>query len=140
MASAAFVDSNVLVYFVDRDEPSKRTVARRFLAAEARNLVISTQVLSEFYWITTRKLPRPLSEEVAARLVTRWSRLRTLAVDAKLVRAAIAIGRQAQIAYWDALILAAAQASGCERVLTEDLQDGATIAGVQIENPFRGID
>jgi predicted nucleic acid-binding protein len=41
-----------------------------------------------------------------------------------------------KISFWDALILQAARQSGCVQVLTEDLQDGATIAGVRVVNPF----
>ena len=36
-----------------------------------------------------------------------------------------------------ALIVVAAARSGAERILSEDLQHGRTIAGVHIENPFR---
>jgi predicted nucleic acid-binding protein len=37
---------------------------------------------------------------------------------------------------WGALILKAASAAGCRRLLTEDLQHGRSIDGVRIENPF----
>jgi len=37
----------------------------------------------------------------------------------------------------DALIVAAAATAGCRYLLTEDLQDGQTIAGIQTLNPFR---
>ena len=43
------------------------------------------------------------------------------------------------ISFYDALIVQAAAASGCVRVLSEDMQDGAVIAGVRIENPFKPI-
>ena len=41
------------------------------------------------------------------------------------------------ISFYDALIVQAAAASGCQQVLTEDMRHGATIAGVRIENPFK---
>jgi predicted nucleic acid-binding protein len=44
---------------------------------------------------------------------------------------------EARISYWDGLIVAAARRGGCETLLTEDLSDGAIIAGVRVENPFR---
>ena len=63
-----------------------------------------------------------------------------IAIDADLVRDAIAMSRDAQLSYWDGLILAAARLAACDVLLTEDLQSGATIAGVRIENPFhRGL-
>jgi predicted nucleic acid-binding protein len=42
-----------------------------------------------------------------------------------------------RIAYWDAAILEAARALGCELVLSEDLTDGQDYAGVRVENLFR---
>jgi predicted nucleic acid-binding protein len=42
----------------------------------------------------------------------------------------------ASIAIDSALIVQAAALSGCQRLLTEDMQHGAVIRGVRIENPF----
>jgi predicted nucleic acid-binding protein len=53
------VDTNVLVYAVDESEPVKREIARRTLASgDYGELVLSSQVLSEFYVTVTRKLAR----------------------------------------------------------------------------------
>ena len=41
-----------------------------------------------------------------------------------------------QFALWDAIMLAAAAASGCRWSLSEDMQDGFTWRGVTIRNPF----
>ncbi len=43
-----------------------------------------------------------------------------------------------RISYWDAAILEASRALGCDVVLSEDLSDGEDYAGVRVENPFRG--
>jgi predicted nucleic acid-binding protein len=42
-----------------------------------------------------------------------------------------------KFALWDAIMLAAAAASGCRVFLSEDMQDGFTWRGVTIRNPFR---
>jgi predicted nucleic acid-binding protein len=55
-----FVDTNVLVYAFDDDAPDKRKTARRLLDDKADQLVLSAQVLGEFYVTVTRKLARPL--------------------------------------------------------------------------------
>jgi predicted nucleic acid-binding protein len=136
VAETAFVDTNVLVYLVDRSEPDKRRRAAELLASEAGALVLSAQVLSEFYAVVTRKLADPLSEEVASRLVERFSHLRTVSIDAPLVRSAIAISREAGLSYWDGLIVAGAKVGGCTRLLTEDLSAESVVAGVRVENPF----
>lgn len=132
----SFVDTNILVYAVDRSEPRKSTIAAALLEERAAELVLSAQVLSEFYAVSTRRLPIPLSEEAAAALVEELARLPTVAVDLNLVRDGIRWSREAQLSYWDGLILAAARRGGCHTLLTEDLSHGATIAGVRIENPF----
>jgi predicted nucleic acid-binding protein len=134
-----FVDTNVLVYAVDEDEPVRHDRARELLdEVDPGTLVVSAQVLGEFYVTATRKLTRPLTAADAARRVAQFATLTVVPLDTRLVATAIDLSTTAQISYWDALILAAAASAGCERVLTEDLQDGQTIAGVRIENPFLG--
>ncbi len=43
---------------------------------------------------------------------------------------------RAQINFWDALILAAAEQSGCRWVLSEDFQSGRKFGPVTMVNPF----
>ena len=43
------------------------------------------------------------------------------------------------LSFYDALIVRAAVVGGCQRVLSEDLQNGAVVQGVRIENPFAGM-
>ncbi|HWL33118.1 MAG TPA: PIN domain-containing protein [Gaiellaceae bacterium] len=135
-ADRAFVDTNVLVYAVDTGEPAKRGIARTVLAERADLLVLSAQVLAELYVVTTRKLAVPLSEDDGAGYVEELSGLPIVAIDAELVLDGIRISRQAQLSFWDGLIVAAARAGGCGVLLTEDLAAGSTIAGVAVENPF----
>jgi predicted nucleic acid-binding protein len=58
-------------------------------------------------------------------------------LDPTLVKAAIQTSRSSQLSYWDGLIVASAAAGGCERLLTEDLNDGQLIGSVRVENPFQ---
>lgn len=133
---SAFLDTNVLVYAIDRSEPAKRKIAQQLLARRADDLVVSAQVLSELYAVITRKFRESITPEQAASFVNHISNLSVVAIDADLVRDAIGVRRDAQLSYWDGLILAAARVAGCDVVLTEDLSHGSTIAGVRIENPF----
>jgi len=57
-------------------------------------------------------------------------------VDAALLSRAWAVERRFGLQYWDALIVASAQRSGCRHLLTEDLQDGQELDGVLVMNPF----
>jgi predicted nucleic acid-binding protein len=131
------VDTNVLVYAVDGADPDKRDRAREALSADDEQLVISAQVLSEFYVVVTRRLAQPLGETDAADAVRSLARLPVVLGDAELVLAAIALSREAQISFWDAQIVAAAAVAGCERLLTEDISHGAEHSSVRVENPFR---
>ncbi len=136
MPARDFVDTNVLVYAVDDSEPSKRDTARSLLAAEDKQFVISTQVLSEFYVVVTRRLREPLSDEDAADAVRVLAMLPVVVVDKHVVLRAVDLSRTSQISFWDAQILTAARAGGCGRLLTEDLSHGTELDSVLIENPF----
>jgi predicted nucleic acid-binding protein len=136
MPDRGFVDTSVLVYAVDDADTRKRDAARDVLERPAADLVISAQVLSEFYVVVTRRLATPMSEGDAVAAVGELARLPTVATDTVLVRDGIALAREARISFWDGLIVAAARASGCKKLLTEDLATGTTIGGVLVENPF----
>jgi len=138
MTGKTFLDSNVLVYSVDESpaEKAKHERAIEVLSARPQDLVLSTQVLQEFYVVTTRKLKTPLSEERAARAVRGLTKLDVVGVDAPLVLAAVDTSRLVQLSFWDALIIEAASRAGCERVLSEDLNATQVIRGVRVENPF----
>jgi len=135
-AGKAFLDANILVYAQDRDSAAKRRRSREVIAAlaEAGTGVISTQVLQEFYVAVTRKLGvAPL----AAKSVLRTFRVfEIVQTSPDLIDSAIDGSVLNGIAFWDALIVAAAAASGCAVVYSEDLNAGQVIQGVRIENPF----
>ena len=90
--------------------------------------------MQEFFVASTRKLGVPA--DVARRKVELIARLDVVTIEPPLILDAIDLHRLHPLSFWDALIVRAASASGCQRLLTEDLQSGRTIAGVKIENPF----
>jgi predicted nucleic acid-binding protein len=133
---AAFVDTNVAVYVFDHGDERKRRQAVELLESFPDQLVVSTQVLAEFYWTVTRKLAPPLAPALAEEATKQLAALRVVAVDRDLVLAAIDTAEQHRFALWDAMIVEAAARGGCDRLFTEDLQAGQEIRGVRIENPF----
>jgi predicted nucleic acid-binding protein len=138
MTERSFVDTNVWVYAVDDADPVKQARARATVEPGPDvDLVISAQVLTEFYVVTTRKIARPLAPETGAALVEQLARLPVVPLDAQLVTTAIAGSREWRISLWDALIVRAAETAGCRRLLTEDLAHGAVYGSVRVENPFR---
>lgn len=133
-----FVDTNVLLYAVSRaeEERTKAEIARDIL--RRRDLVLSVQVLQEFYVQATRESRQDrLRHDHAARLVESFCRYPVQELTLPIVHAAVATRARWRLSYWDAAILEAARASGCEVVLSEDLADGKDYDGVRVENPFR---
>ena len=138
MSDRAFVDTNIWVYTVDAADATRRRRALEVVGpASAYELVLSTQVLAEFYAVVTRKLDTPLAPTAARALATQMATFTVVSVDAPLVLSAIEAGAAWGISVWDALIVRAAEIAGCAILLTEDLADGGTYGSVRVVNPLR---
>lgn len=137
MSGKTFVDSNVLIYAHDVDARAKHEKASAVLRQlwEEHNGVLSMQVLQEFYVNVTRKIPSPLRKD-AARLVVHTYISWCIETTPTEIATAFRIEDEARIGFWDALVIASAAKCGAVRILSEDLNDRQTIAGVRIENPF----
>lgn len=132
----SFLDTNVAVYAFDRSAGDKRRRALALLGDTSIRLVVSAQVLNEFYVTVTRKLPEPLAPAVALDAVRELARLTVVPMDAETTLAAIALSQESRIGFWDASIVVAASRSGCSTLLTEDLNHGQRLLDVEIVNPF----
>ncbi len=137
MSDRTFVDTNVLIYAHDVDAGAKCEAATSLLRKlwEERSGVLSTQVLQEFYVNVTRKIPHPISKE-SARLVVSSYVVWCVDTTPAEISTAFRIEDECRIGFWDALIVASALKSGANRIVSEDLNAGQTIAGIRIENPF----
>lgn len=137
----AFLDTNVLVYAVARDEEAKHRVAREIVQRgfETGCYGISTQVLMELYVTVTRKIADPLAPEDALALVRALCEWHVVPHTADTVTAALETSDRLQLSAWDAAILEAARRLGCDRVISEDMGHGVDYAGVRVENPFRDL-
>lgn len=137
MSVKVFVDTNILVYAYDNRAGSKQDLARKNLLElwDNDSGSVSMQVLQEFYNTVTRKLTSPLPRDVARAIISYYSHWCIETTPAE-IRRAFWIEDQAKIGFWDALIIAAAIKSGASKILSEDLNPGQIIAGIQIENPF----
>jgi predicted nucleic acid-binding protein len=133
-----FVDTNVLLYAISRDEGERDKARRANDILDDGDLGLSVQVLQEFYVQATRSgRADPLTHEQAVSLVESFLRFPTADLTPPVMRAAFEIRDRFGISYWDAAIIEAARALGCGVVLSEDLSDGRDYAGVRVENPFR---
>ena len=134
---AAFVDTNVLLYGVStvRDEADKHMTALSILDRD--DVVLSAQVLQEFYVQATRSTKADrLAHDSAVNLIESWLRFRVIETTVSLVQQALATAARWRISYWDAAIVEAARIGNCPIVLSEDLQPGMNFAGVTVRNPF----
>jgi predicted nucleic acid-binding protein len=128
-----FLDTSVLVYAVLSDDP-RCPAAERLLAAGG---AISVQVLNEFANVARGKLRWrwPDVEAMLALVRSRSSRVRDISVSTH--EAALALARDHSLAFYDALIVAAALEAGCDTLFTEDMQHGRKFGVLTIVNPFR---
>lgn len=133
-----FVDANILVYAHDASAGDKKTVAEALLERlwQSGHGALSVQVLQEFYVTVTSKVAQPLPAEEAADRVAELAVWHVFSPGAQDVLAAIALHRQSQLAFWDAMIVQAAAESGCAILWTEDLSHGQELKGVRVQNPF----
>ena len=135
---ATFVDTNVLVYAHDTSDAARQPIAAQLLDDlwRTRDGLLSTQVLTEFYVVATRKFDPPLPRREARALVDAYAAWPLVQVDAPLIVAASSLEEQHSLSFWDALIVEAARRGGANRLVSEDLQHGRRIAGLVISNPF----
>jgi predicted nucleic acid-binding protein len=132
VAEKPFIDTNVIVYAFSRDEDRAET-ARSILE---RGGIVSAQVLNEFVDVARRKL-RFEWVSVRAALDELENLLDPpLALSADLLGDAVVVSEGHGLRIYDSLILSAAKRAGCRLIYSEDLQDGRTIDGVLVRNPF----
>jgi predicted nucleic acid-binding protein len=135
--SKVFVDTNVLVYSMDKFDPGKRSQCRALLTSFTGELrgVISTQVMQEFYVAATRRLG--VDPLLAKDILHSFEHFEVVIVTPDMIRDAIDCSVINRVSFWDALIVVAAESASCERIWTEDLNHGQIIRGVRVENPLR---
>jgi predicted nucleic acid-binding protein len=134
-----FVDTNVFVYAVDSHSAAKQERAQTVLEALGPSIVLSSQVLQEFYVTVTQKLAVPLPAEDAERRVHDLSGLDVVLIDLPIIRAAIVLSRDHRRSLGDAADSESARARGSSRLLSDDLKDGREFGRVRIENPFADL-
>lgn len=139
MIGEIFLDTNVLVYAFDVDDPTRRERAKQLIATlvESGMPCVSSQVLGEFFSVVTRRFGVTMDAAKAAAHTERFAEvLRVhdcgLAVTLEALRGVV----HYRLQFYDAQIWATARLNHVPLVLTEDFQDGAEIEGVRFANPF----
>ncbi|MCA0320145.1 MAG: PIN domain-containing protein [Proteobacteria bacterium] len=131
-ADRPFLDTNILIYLLSNDVVK----ADRSEALLRAGAVVSVQVLNEFVSVARRKTRLTMAQIRDALAVIRaFCVVRPL--DIETHERALTICERFGLSVYDGLIVAAAGHADCKMLLTEDIQDGQTIEGVTITNPFR---
>jgi predicted nucleic acid-binding protein len=137
MTAPVFVDTNVFLYALDEADKDKQKVAREWRSAlwASRLGRVSFQVLSELYVNAIRLRPDAVDEARAeVRDLLAWN---PVVADAALLERGWKLQDRYRLSYWDALIVGAAKTASCGYLLTEDLQAGQKLDGVEVVNPFQ---
>ena len=130
------LDTNVLAYAEGINGAERRDAALvliRKLPQEAG--VVPIQVLGELFNVLVRKAGKSRSEARDALLSWRDT-FSVVETSSEAMLAAADLAMDHQLGIWDAVVLSAAAQGGCRLLLSEDLQEGFTWAGVTVVNPF----
>ena len=132
-----FLDTNVLVYAVDARDAEKQKIAKSIVmsAKDSTEYVISAQVLNEFSNVAMRKLGKTRAEVMG--FTELFKTIKSVPVKPEWTMQALEIMGLYDLQFYDALLLAAAKELGCDRFLSEDLNDGQAYCGIVAVNPFK---
>lgn len=140
MSARFLLDTNVLVYAQDKDEPERQHRAIDLLEriqVGPQAVAVSTQVLGEYFSVVSRRFSDALSVDVIADQIRRFMEMfDVVTTDANVVLEAIRGVSRYRLSFYDAQIWAAARLNGIPVVLSEDFTDGQEIEGVRFANPF----
>ena len=133
-----FVDSNIPIYAIASNSADRKKSEQALLILQDADLAFSVQVLQEFYVQATRpSRADPLPHDIAAGLISAWTRFRIQPNNLQILASALQIKEAHGFSYWDSAIVAAALALGCEELYSEDMQHGRQIGSLTIIDPFR---
>lgn len=132
-----FFDSNVLVYIATNQDAAKKKVALGLVASAigSRNGFISLQVLREVANCMFKKSKDPV--ERIRETLSGFNALDCLGDSRELLDRGMDIKDQYGIQFYDALIVASAEAAGCDTLYSEDMGDGQVYCGIIVVNPFK---
>ncbi|MDX2268292.1 MAG: PIN domain-containing protein [Bryobacter sp.] len=139
MKGKFFLDTNLLIYALDGNDPQKQFIAQNWLAkAHASGEgVLSYQVVQEWFNVVLKKAAVPLNAKEATvfydSLIAPLWRIHS---SKELLKIALDIYSKDKLSWWDSLIVGAALMADCKTLFSEDLQHGRFIYGLKIINPF----
>jgi predicted nucleic acid-binding protein len=138
MSAPEFLDSNILVYAYDDTDPRKRGTARDLVRrAVLGEFVVSTQSLAELITTLLHKFSPPFRPKEVLTILDTLSPIKVMVPDDGIVRRALEAHASYGVHFYDGMIVAAAERGRCQRIWSEDLNDGQKYFGIAAENPFK---
>ena len=131
------LDTNILAYAEGVNDKKKQKQSLEIVKRlSTTTVVLPVQVLGELFSLLVRKAGKTPAEARSAILNWRnaFNDLTDTSVGVLLAAVDLA---QDKVSFWDAVILSAAAESGCQILLSEDMQDGFVWKGVTVINPFK---
>jgi predicted nucleic acid-binding protein len=133
-----FVDTNLLVYAMDRTEPAKQRRGADLLTriVNDHTLVLSPQSLNECYHVLAVRRRVATVDEVR-RFIWSLSEFCTAPYDLSTTQLAWAIGDRHGFGWWDCMLLASASLARCDWFFSEDMQHECRVGDMTIMSPFK---
>jgi predicted nucleic acid-binding protein len=135
------IDTNVMIYAYDDDEPVKRRKALALLTDltnQSEHVVLLWQVAEEFLnclrkWESKNKMSSTDVENHFHDVLDLFSLRHPSEAYFDI---SFDLRRRHSLSHWDSLLLAACREAGNTTIYSEDLQNGANYDGVTVVNPF----
>lgn len=140
MRHAVLIDSNIVIYAINRASP-KHMPAQAFLQQNSSRLVLAHQNIFESLRVLTHgKFAHPMAPAAALQAVESIAKHCTIiAPDAKALHIAEALVQKHGLAgdkIFDAYLAATALAAGVSTIATDNTKDFACFEGLKVINPF----
>ena len=136
MTDKVLFDTNIWVYLYAKNLPDKSVKVRELVNNNFTSIIISTQILGEFYNVLTKKKLKSKDEtkQIIQEMVTNFT---IVEIDVLKVMAALEINSKYGYTYWDSLVVATALQHNCDILYSEDMQANQLIEKkTRIVNPF----
>jgi predicted nucleic acid-binding protein len=131
----AALDSNILIYAELEPDSEKGKRSADLILRAARDGVIPVQVLGEYLRFVQRRVPAAFADALRQTSIFQAAFL-TPPTTAAILDRASELARAHHMQLWDGVVCAASADAGAKILLTEDMQDGRTIDGLRLINPF----
>lgn len=136
MSDRIFIDTNLFIYAFDKlDLKKNKKVINFFKSIREDDTHISIQIIKEFSNVNIKKFK--VSEEILFKRLTIFRSFIISDTTVEVMEKAISLCYLYKLQYYDSLIIAAALAQNCNILYSEDLNNGQSIEGLQIINPFQ---